>query len=251
MKVSIVTAVRNGGSAIRRTLDSVAAQDHPDIEHIVIDGASSDDTLAVVRAYGRRVERVVSEPDSGVYDAFNKGLRLSTGAAIAFLNAGDSYCATNVVSRVAEVLADDTVDAVFGDLMIVDPRDESRVLRHYSSRGFRPERLASGFMPAHPTLFLRRRVYEALGGYDPRYRIAGDFELCLRAFLGRRIRYRYLAGDLVRMPSGGLSNRGWRSKWMITREMRQACAANAVPTSLLRLSSRLPIKMLEALRRGA
>lgn len=251
MKVSIVTAVRNGGAVIGGTLESVAAQDYADIEHIVVDGASTDDTLAVVRAHGRRVARVLSEPDTGVYQAFNKGLRLATGDAIAFLNAGDSYCSGDVVSRVVAAFADDPVDAVFGDLLVVDPRDETRVLRRYSSRAFRPERLAWGFMPAHPTLFLRRRVYEACGGYDPGYRIAGDYELCLRVFLGQRIRYRHLPGDLVRMPSGGLSNRGWRSKWVITREMRRACAANAVPTSLLRLSSRLPVKMLEVLRRGA
>lgn len=251
MKVSIVTAVRNGGAVIRRTLDSVAGQDYPDIEHIVVDGASIDDTLAVVRAHGRRVARVLSEPDSGVYQAFNKGLQLASGGVIAFLNAGDSYCSRDVVSRVVDAFADASVDAVFGDLLIVDPHDEMRVLRRYSSRAFRPRRLAWGFMPAHPTLFLRRRVYDACGGYDPAYRIAGDFELCLRVFLGQRIRYRYLPGELVRMPSGGLSNRGWRSKWVITREMRHACAANAVPTSLLRLSLRLPLKMLEVLRRGS
>ena len=112
------------------------------------------------------------------------------------------------------------------------------------------ERLAWGFMPAHPTLFLRRRVYEDIGGYDPTYQIAGDFELCLRVFLRQQIRYRYLPEALVRMPSGGISNRGWRSMLIITREMRRACLQNAVPTNVFKLSSRLPLKMLEMLSRG-
>jgi glycosyltransferase involved in cell wall biosynthesis len=248
VKVSIITAVRNGARLIPATLDSVAAQDHPLIEHIVIDGASTDGTLAAVRAHGARVARLVSEPDSGVYQAFNKGLGLATGQIIAFLNAGDAYCSPAVVSHVVRVFREEAVDAVFGDLLIVDPAHPARVRRRYSSRSFRPERLAWGFMPAHPTLFLHRRVYEACGGYDPSYRIAGDFELCLRVFLKQRISYRYIPENLVRMPTGGLSNRGWRSKWTITREMRSACSANAVPTSLLRLSSRLPLKLLEVLR---
>ena len=143
------------------------------------------------------------------------------------------------------------MDAVFGDVLIVDPFDESQVLRYYSSRDFHPSRLAWGFMPAHPTLFVKRRVYEACGGYDPAYRIAGDFEFCLRAFIKHRVRYRYIADAFVRMPSGGLSNRGWRSKWTITREMRRACTVNGVPTNLLKLSSRFPIKMAEVLRRAS
>lgn len=251
MKVSIITAVRNGAATIRATLDSVAAQDHPDIEHIVVDGASTDGTVDVVRAHGRRVARTCSEPDSGVYHAFNKGLALATGQVIAFLNAGDTYCSPQVVSKVVRILEREPVEAVFGDLLIVDPRDESRVVRRYSSGTFRPERMARGFMPAHPTLFLRRRVYEACHGYDESYRIAGDFELCVRVFVRQRVRYRYLPESLVRMPSGGLSNRGWRSKWTITREMRRACAANAVPTSLLKLSSRLPLKLMEVLRNAS
>jgi glycosyltransferase involved in cell wall biosynthesis len=248
VRVSIVTAVRNGAAVIRATLDSVASQDHPQVEHIVVDGASTDDTLGVVRKHGARVAKVCSEPDSGVYHAFNKGLGLASGEIIAFLNAGDTYCSPGVVSRVARVFAQEPVDAVFGDLLIVDPNDGSRVIRRYSSQAFTPDRMARGFMPAHPTLFLRRRAYDACRGYDESYRIAGDFELCLRVFLKQRIRYRYLPENLVRMPSGGLSNRGWRSKWTITREMRRACDENSVPTSLLKLSSRLPRKLMEVFR---
>jgi glycosyltransferase involved in cell wall biosynthesis len=251
VKISIITAVRNGAGTVRRTLESVAGQDYADIEHIVVDGASTDGTVDLIRAHGPRVSQLISEPDTGVYQAFNKGLHAATGEVIGFLNAADSYCSPTAISAVAAAVAPESVDAVFGDVLIVDPRDESQVLRYYSSRDFRPSRLAWGFMPAHPTLFLKRRVYDACGGYDPAYRIAGDFEFCLRAFIKHHVRYRYIADALVRMPSGGLSNRGWRSKWTITREMRRACAVNDVPTNLLKLSSRFPLKMAEVLRRAS
>jgi glycosyltransferase involved in cell wall biosynthesis len=245
MKISIITAVYNGAERIAKTLNSVAQQDYGSIEHIVVDGASTDDTLARVHASGARVARVISEPDFGVYDAFNKGLRAATGDVIAFLNAGDTYASRHVISRIAEELTTASTQAVFSDLMIVDERDESLVVRIYRSKYFAPNTMAYGFMPAHPTLFLRREVYQSVGEYDTRYRIAGDFEMCLRIFVTRSTRYKYIPQPLVRMPRGGLSNSGWRSKWKITREMRQACAACGLRTNTAKLLLRLPVKLLE------
>jgi len=250
MKVSIVTAVRNGAAAIGATLESVASQTHADIEHLVIDGASTDATVAIVRREGRRVARLLSEPDRGVYDAFNKGLALATGDVVAYLNAGDTYLDEGVVARVVAAFAAHDVDAVFGDVLIVAGADPTRVVRHYSSAHFTPGRLARGFMPAHPALFLRRELYQRLGGYDASYRIAGDFELCVRAFVHEHARFHYLARPLVRMPQGGLSTRGWRSNWIITQEMRRACLQNGVATSTPRLLLRFPVKLLEVLRAG-
>ena len=245
MKISIITAVYNGAERITETLDSVAQQDYGSIEHIVVDGASTDDTLARVHASGARVARVISEPDTGVYDAFNKGLRAATGDVIAFLNAGDAYVSRDVVSTIARELATAGTQAVFADLLIVDERDESRVVRIYRSRHFAPNTMAYGFMPAHPTLFLRREVYQAVGEYDTRYRIAGDFDMCLRVFVMRCTPYKYIPQCLVRMPRGGLSNSGWRSKWEITRELRRACAARGLRTNTAKLLLRLPVKLLE------
>jgi glycosyltransferase involved in cell wall biosynthesis len=245
VRVSIITAVHNGESEIVRTLDSVAAQDYRDIEHIVVDGDSRDATLALVRQHGARVSQCISEPDHGVYDAFNKGLRAATGDVIAFLNAGDTYLNAAVVSRMVGVLTRAGVDATFADVVIVDPHDEHRVLRRYSSRPFAPERMRFGLMPAHPSLFMRRAVYENVGEYDATFRIAGDYELCLRAFLRSSARYCYVHEPIVRMPDGGLSNRGWRSKLAITREMMLACRMNAVPTSYLLLSLRFAVKAFE------
>ena len=245
MKVSIITAVYNGGQAIAGTLKSIAQQDYCSIEHIIIDGASTDNTLKVVSANDERVALVISEPDIGVYDAFNKGLRHATGDVVAFLNAGDSYVSPSVVSKIVKELSTDGTQAVFADVLIVDQHDETRIVRNYSSKGFSPRAMAYGLMPAHPTLFLRREIYHLVGEYDTRFRIAGDFELCLRIFAIGSTQYRYIPEALVRMPRGGLSNSGWRSKWAITREMKSACALNGVPTNWIKLCMRFPLKIME------
>lgn len=250
MKISIVTAVRNAERELPATLRSVAEQDYPDIEHIVVDGASTDATMDVVRREGGRVARVLSEPDRGVYDAFNKGLSLASGDIVGYLNAGDTYTSVDVVRRIAAQFHRPDVEAAFGDLVIVDPVPPQRTLRRYRSASFSPARLAWGFMPAHPTLFIRREAYARCGAYDPSYRIGGDFELCIRLFLGQGIGYAYLPEVLVRMPSGGLSNSGLRSKWIITQEMLRACRANGVRSSYLRLFARFPVKFLELWRHG-
>jgi glycosyltransferase involved in cell wall biosynthesis len=247
MKISIITAVFNGASGIVRTLDSVAEQDHRSIEHIVVDGASTDGTMGLVRLRGAGVARCISEPDGGVYDAFNKGLRLATGDAIGFLNCGDAYVSSNIVSRIAEGLSAPGVEAIFGDVLVEDRFNRNRIIRRYSSSAFTPARMAYGLMPAHPTLFLCRNVYEQIGEYNPRFRIAGDFELCLRVFARRKTNYRYVPGAMVLMPNGGLSNRGWRSKLEITREMRLACLLDGVRTNTFKLCLRFPLKMLELL----
>jgi glycosyltransferase involved in cell wall biosynthesis len=245
MKVSIITAVFNGENAIGRTLASIADQDHSDIEHIIVDGASTDATLARIRTGDRRAAKVISEPDDGAYDAFNKGLRAATGDVIGYLNSGDSYISRETLSRIAGSFADPDLQAVFGDVLIVDGRVPPRVIRHYRSKRFTRSAMSYGLMPAHPTLFMKREVYQAIGEYNPTFRIAGDFELCLRAFACRDTRYRYLPEPLVSMPTGGLSNRGWRSKWQITREMRRACRSNGVSTNWLKLCLRFPLKMAE------
>ncbi len=250
MKVSIVTAVRNGATTIGVTLASVAEQTHPDIEHVVVDGASTDGTAELVRQQAKRPVRVLSEPDRGVYDAFNKGLKLCTGDLVAFLNCADSYWTPTVVADVVARFSAGDLDAVFGDVMIVDAEDTNVPVRRYRSSRFRPSRIAYGFMPAHPALFLRRSVYERYGPYDISYRIAGDFEYIARIFGKRTLRYACLPQCMVRMPRGGLSTAGPRSNWIITREMQRACAQNSIPTNLFKLLLRFPIKITEFFATG-
>ncbi len=244
-KVSIITAVYNGESSIVSTLNSVATQNYSEIEHIVIDGGSIDSTAALVREHGDHVACFVSESDAGVYDAFNKGLRLATGDVIAFLNCGDTYTSANVVSRMVKPLCQVDTQAAFGDVLIVDAQDTNRVIRRYSSKMFSPEKMAFGLMPAHPSLFIRRELYMQAGEFNSKFRIAADYELCLRIFLKESAKYEYVNEATVRMPTGGLSNRGWRSKLTITREMRQACAMNNIDTNFAKLCLRFPLKLLE------
>lgn len=243
MKVSIITAVRNGEAAIGATVDSVNAQDYPDVEHVVVDGASTDGTMRIVGERSHRLGRTVSERDRGVYDAFNKGLALATGEWIGFLGAGDRFAHDGAISRLIAATAHPPVDAVFADMRIVDPASR-RIMRSYRSASFSPARVGHGYMPAHPTLLLRRSVYDRFGEFDIGYRIAGDFEFIVRAFARGQTLYTYVPESLVEMEDGGLSNRGLRSKWLITREMRRACLVHGVPSGWLRLLKRLPVKYL-------
>lgn len=245
MKFSVVTVVRNAVAQIGDTLQSVSRQTDADVEHLVVDGASTDGTLDVIRQYGQHLTHLVSEPDRGIYDAFNKGLALATGDVVAYLNAGDTYIGDEVLAGIRNQFSSHDVDAVFGDVLIVDVANPGRVVRHYRSAHFTPERLAYGFMPAHPALFLKRNIYERLGGYDASYRQAGDFELCVRTFWNLQITYTYVPGAIVRMLDGGVTNRGLRSKLINTREIHRACLSNGLATSYLKLSLRLPIKALQ------
>jgi glycosyltransferase involved in cell wall biosynthesis len=249
VKISIVTAVRNAEATIGAALESVEQQTHPDIEHIVVDGLSTDGTMEIVRRHSARLAKVVSERDSGIYDAFNKGLRLATGDVVAFLNADDVYAAPDVLQSVHDVFERTQAHAVFGDVEFVRPEAPGRVVRHYSSERFSAGRLRYGWMPAHPSLFLKRRLIEQFGGFDASYRIAGDFELVARLFGREHIDFEYLPRVFVTMRTGGASTRGIRSTMTINREILRACRQNGIATNRAILWMRFPAKLLEYLRR--
>jgi glycosyltransferase len=248
LTVSVITAVRNGVDVVGRTIDSVKEQTFPRIEHVVVDGASTDGTTQYLSDRRSEFQIFQSRPDSGVYDAFNNGLALATGDIVGFLNAGDVFTDNHSLENIVSCFRDNSVDAVFGDVAMISKTDLTKVIRLYRSNDFQPKLMRYGFMPAHPTVYLRRSIYEALGKYDTSYKIAGDFEYLLRVFLKHRARFTYIPRILVKMPIGGLSNRGWRSKWQITMEMKTACLRNQVKTSLFLLCLRLPIKTYEQVR---
>jgi glycosyltransferase involved in cell wall biosynthesis len=250
MKVSIITVSFNSAATIGETLKSVSMQNHPDIEHIVIDGGSDDDTRALVKQHGSHVAALVSEPDRGIYDAMNKGIRLATGNAIGFLNADDVYQDHNVISLVARIMESGELDAVFGDAVFFRPEAPEKEIRRYSSKRFSPERIAWGWMPAHPTLFVRREVFARVGPFSSDYRIAGDFEFVARAFR-QPLRYQYIPQVLVRMRTGGISTSGWKSTLLLNREVLRACRENGIRTSWFRILSKYPAKLLEFFRPGS
>mgnify|MGYP001278560050 CR=1 FL=1 len=205
MKLTVITAVYNREATIAQAIASVRRQTWPDVEHLVVDGASTDGTLAAIEAVRHDRMRLVSEPDDGIYDALNKGIRLATGDVIGLVHSDDFFAHDDVLAKVAEAFREPAVDAVYGDLDYVSASDPSRIVRRWRSGEFEPAKLRRGWMPPHPTLFLRRRVFETYGGYDTTYRISSDYDAVLRYFGSGTLRARYIPEVLVKMRTGGAS----------------------------------------------
>lgn len=247
MKMSVITICFNSARTLGDALDSVADQRHGDVEHVVVDGASTDETRTIIERHEAHITRWISEPDRGIYDAMNKGVRLATGDVIGFLNADDVYADRDVLSRVATIMEREGLDALLGDVEFFKPEDPARTVRRYRSDRFSPDRIAWGWMPAHPALFLRRHVYERFGLFRTDYRIAGDFEFCARIFRDKTLVYRSLPETLVRMRIGGISTGGWRNTVLLNREVLRACRENGISTNMLKICSKYPAKVLEFL----
>lgn len=227
MKITIITVSYNSAATIGDTMRSVARQTHADIEHIIVDGGSKDSTLAIVRAEESRVARVVSEADKGIYDAMNKGLRMATGEFVGFLNADDMLASPDAVAKIAAA-ALSAADVVYGDLVYVKKDRPTEVVRYWSSGAFSADRLRYGWMPPHPTLYVRRSVQEALGVFDLRLRIAADYDFMLRCLNKPGVRVAYLPEVLVRMRTGGASNRSLKALRNKSREDLFALRQNGV-----------------------
>lgn len=248
-KITVITVCFNSAATIGDSLQSVAEQSWPHVEHIVIDGASTDATLSVIDRFRPHLARVVSEPDRGIYDAMNKGLALASGDIVCFLNADDMYAHGRVLAEVAGAMSRHKLDALFGDVVFFKPDAPDRVARRYRSHHFHPGAIARGWMPPHPGLFVRRAIFERVGGFRDNYRIAGDFEFVARAFGKGDLRYQYLPEVLVKMRTGGVSTAGWRSKLLLNKEVLRACRENGIQTSMLRILFKYPAKLLELLNR--
>lgn len=245
MKISIITVVFNGEATIARAMESVLSQKNVEIEYIVIDGQSNDKTLEVIALYEKQVTHLISEKDEGIYDAMNKGIKLATGDVIGFLNADDFYTNSLVLAEVMTEFVDPMVEAVYGDLEYFRASRPTKVVRTYRSNQFHPAQLKRGLMPAHPTLFLRKNVYERFGLFDSSYKIAGDFEFIVRIFKDESLGFRYIPQKMVRMQMGGISTMGLSSTILLLNENIRACCNNGISTNYLFLLSRYPRKLLE------
>ncbi|PTT81559.1 glycosyl transferase [Pelomonas sp. HMWF004] len=211
MKISVITATYNCGKTLRTTLESMASQTHRDIEHLVMDGGSKDETLDLVRAWTGHSLTLESGRDKGIYDALNKGIAKAGGEVVGFLHADDVLEDAHVLEKVARAFEDPAVQAVYGDLVYVDQQDLSKVIRTWRSGSFSPKRLRAGWMPPHPTFYARRALYERLGGFDLRYRIAADYDCMLRLLSSPGMKTAYIPEVLLRMRTGGISNRSLRN----------------------------------------
>lgn len=226
IKVSVITVVLNGAPFIAEAIESVLGQDYPHIEHIVVDGGSTDGTADIVRAYGKRVARVISEPDGGIYDAMNKGIRCATGELVATLNADDRYAHPQVISRVVRHLTHANCDTVYGDLVYTQRSDMDQIVRYWKAGNFYKEAFLKGWMPPHPSFFVKKLVYERYGYFNTNIRTAADYELMLRFLHKHQVSTSYLPEVLVQMRMGGASNQSLLSRLKANFEDRLAWKIN-------------------------
>jgi glycosyltransferase involved in cell wall biosynthesis len=248
MKITIITVSLNSSSTIADTLRSVATQTYADIEHLVIDGQSSDETMQVVDAHSHPKLIFSSEPDNGIYDAMNKGVQRASGEVIGILNSDDFYVHQNVLTEVVTAFTNDlSLDVVLGDVDFVKSGDLKNPVRTYRASGFKTWMFRFGFMPPHPAVFVRKAAFERVGYYKTGYRIAADFDFLLRLLLIDGAKYQATGKHWVRMLTGGASTSGWRSNFVITNEMQRSLLENKVFSSIPMLLLRLPIKFFRQL----
>lgn len=228
LKFSIVTAVYNRQATIAQAVASVSAQSYQDVEHLIIDGASKDGTMQEVDRVKHAKMRVISEPDRGIYDALNKGIRHATGEVVGMMHSDDFFAHHDVLEKVASAFSSTGADAVYGDLDYVASKDTLRVIRHWWSGEFKPENLARGWMPPHPTLFIKREAMISLGLYNTDYQISADYEAILRWFGKGGLSLSYIPEVLVKMRVGGESNRSLGQIIRKSREDYRALRSNGV-----------------------
>jgi glycosyltransferase involved in cell wall biosynthesis len=243
--VSIITVSYNSVTTISDAIKSVLDQTFPNIEYIVIDGGSTDGTVEIVKSFTTKISKFISEPDNGIYDAINKGIRLATGDIIGILHSDDFFYDKTILEKIAQTFAENDTDAVLGDALFVDPADLSRIKRYYSSKNFKVSRFRFGFMPAHTGFYARRKLFEKYGYYKTDYKIAADFELLLRFFHVHQITYKYLPMSIVSMRTGGVSNRSVFSNLTLNKEIARACRENGVKTNYVNIYSKYFVKMFE------
>jgi glycosyltransferase len=205
-KFSIITVCFNSGLTIRDTLESVLNQSLENVEYIVIDGSSTDNTMEIVGEYRDRINKIVSEPDHGIYDAMNKGIALSTGELVGILNSDDLYATPNVLKKIADEFDRTLVDCVYGDLVYVDPTNTNKVLRSWKSSPFKPGLFCLGWHPPHPCFFVRRTVYQRFGNFDLNISLSADFDIMLRLLEFNKISSQYLPELCVLMRAGGATS---------------------------------------------
>jgi glycosyltransferase involved in cell wall biosynthesis len=245
IKVSIITVTFNSVRTISETIDSVLAQSYPYIEYIIIDGCSADGTIEKIKSYGKCVSKFLSETDTGIYDAINKGIRLADGDIVGILNSDDVFYDNYIIEKIVRTFIDNEIDAVFGDVQFVDPVKTSKIVRYYSSKKFNPGKFKYGYMPAHPSFYAKRELFEKLGYYKTDYKIAADFELLIRFLYISKIKYQYLEMPFVSMRMGGVSNRSVKGKYIINKEIARACKENGIQTNTINIYSKYFTKIFD------
>jgi Glycosyltransferases involved in cell wall biogenesis len=234
MLVSIITSVLNAETTIEDAIKSVLGQSYKEIEYIVVDGGSQDGTLDKIKKYSGKIAKFISEKDDGIYDGMNKGILAASGDIIGFLNADDIFYDDTVVQRIVSVFTSDAIECVYGNLVYIDYQDSTRIMRRWRSRVFYDGLFEKSWTPAHPTFYCKKDLYERFGLYRTDFKIAADVELMYRFLQKNHVRSKYIDANFVRMRSSGVSNRGIKSTFVITREMKRAIIENGGEFNLIR-----------------
>lgn len=245
MKVSIITVTYNSAKTLQDTIDSLTFQDYSNIEYIIVDGNSTDGTLDIIKNNPSVISQWISEPDKGLYDAMNKGIKIATGDIVGIINSDDFYHRPDSISQIVAAFQDFKSDCVYADLIFVNPSNLEKTVRYYRSGRFSHTKFKKGLMPAHPTFFTYRENFLKFGYYETDYKIAADFELLVRFLYRYKLSYYYLPIDLMKMRTGGLSTKSWKSNFIINKEDLRACNENGLKTNYLWLYSRYFKKLLE------
>lgn len=242
MKVSIITTCYNRVSTIREAIESVLAQDYPDIEYIVVDGASTDNSMSVINEYKGRIAKIISEPDSGMYEAINKGIRLATGDIVGLVHSDDVLSDAHVVSDVVRMFEGNGADFVYGDGVYVEPNDLNSAVRIWKGGKYSKRKVRFGWLPLHPTCYIRRDVMLRNGLYDESYKIASDTELLLRYLYMDNLKVEYLRRNIVRMRMGGLSTSPAKRMAMWNEDIRlyRSHGFSPVPMKLMKMMWKVP-----------
>lgn len=248
LKFSLVSVTFNSDATLKDTIESILNQSFPNLEYIVVDGLSKDNTVNVIKEYESRFSgrlKWISEKDKGLYDAMNKGIRMATGDIVGIINSDDFYHRTDILAKVADAFQDETVQAVYGDVRFVNPNNLDKTVRYYSSKNFSPKLFRYGFMPAHPTFFTYRKYFDKFGYYKTDYRIAADYELLIRFLYTHHLKAKYLPLDFMKMRIGGASTASFKSNLLLNKEIVRACRENGIWTCMPLLFLKYFIKVFE------
>ncbi|MBL4652370.1 MAG: glycosyltransferase [Flavobacteriales bacterium] len=233
MKVSIITVCYNSEETIKATIESIINQNYNSIEHIIVDGKSTDRTLKIVKQYEDKISKIISESDCGLYDAINKGISIATGDIVGLLHSDDILATTNTISKIVEVFKASNCEAIYGDLQYVDRNDSNKIFRNWIADSYKHGMFLKGWMPPHPTLYLRRELFNKLGNYNTDFKFAADYELMLRYIHKHQIELSYIPETLVKMRTGGKSNSSFVNRIKANLEDRKAWRVNDIKANFL------------------
>jgi len=230
MKITIITPTYNSAKTLSRTIDSVISQNYNNLEYIIIDGVSTDGTQKIIEAYGDKINiKIISEPDNGIYDAMNKGVKLATGEIIGILNSDDFYHSSNVLDTVSKAFESSDVDAIYGDLKYFD-NDINKITRYWKTGEYNESKLNNGWIIPHPTLFVKKYVYDNCGLFNTNFKISADYEFILRILKISKIEIKYIPETFVRMYEGGTSGRNLKQRKNGWKELKMAWTVNGLKT---------------------